>query len=211
MKPPRVLLADDHTLLLEAFRRLLEPQCNVVGTVADGRALLEAAQRLTPDVIVLDIAMPQLNGLDAAWQIKQTSPDVKLIFLTVNDDQDLVAEALRHGASGYLLKSSAASELVLAIKEALAERTYVTPQVRQGVFKSLRDNKMGMTSSKLTPRQREILQLLVEGRAAKEIAAALYITPRTVWFHKYKLMKDHGLKTGADLIRFAAKHHIVPA
>lgn len=210
-KRPRVLLADDHILLLEAFRRLLEPECDVVGTVADGRALLEAARKLVPDVIVLDIAMPRLNGLDAGRQIKRAIPDVKLIFLTVDDDRDLVAEAIRNGASGYLLKSSAASELFLAIREALAGRTYVTPQVRQGVFKSLREAKTRTNPAKLTARQREILQLLAEGCAMKEIAGALAITPRTVAFHKYRLMTAHGLKTSADLIRFAIKHHIVPA
>jgi DNA-binding NarL/FixJ family response regulator len=211
MKRPRVLLADDHTLLLGAFRTMLDAQCDVVGTVTDGRALLDAAPRLKPDVIVLDISMPLLNGLDAGRRLKQTMPDVKLIFLTVNEDPELAAETIRIGASGYLLKRSAASELFRAIEEALAGRTYVTPQANQAVFASLREPKPRKAAGGLTFRQREILQLLAEGCSMKEVAADLNITTRTVAFHKYKLMQEQGLKTNADLIRFAIRHRIVTA
>jgi DNA-binding NarL/FixJ family response regulator len=202
-------LADDHTLLLEAFCRLLEPDCDVVGTVADGRALVEAAIRLAPDIVVLDVAMPQLNGLEAARKIKKARPHIKVVFLTVCDDKELVAETIELGASGYLLKTSAASELSMAIQEALAGRIYVTPQVNQGVLTSLRESRTRKAPAKLTARQRQILQHLAEGQGMKEIAAELAITTRTVAYHKYKLMRDHGLKSSADLVRFAIKHHIV--
>ncbi len=206
MKRPRVLLADDHKLLLEAFQKLLEPDCEVVGGVADGRALLAAASELEPDIIVLDIAMPLLNGLDAGGQIKKMMPDVKLIFLTVNEDPDFVSEAFRVGASGYLLKSSAASELFQAIQDACLGRTYVTPLVAQGMVDSFIEGpKRRKASGKLTPRQREVLQLLAEGRSMKEAAAILNVTPRTVAFHKYRMMDELRLKTNAELIRFAIK------
>ena len=166
MKRPRVLLADDHKLLLEAFQKLLEPDCEVVGSVADGRALLAAASELEPDIIVLDIAMPLLNGLDAGGQIKKMMPDVKLIFLTVNEDPDFVSEAFRIGASGYLLKSSAASELFQAIQDVSRGRAYVTPLVAQGMVDSFIEGpKRRRASDKLTPRQREVLQLLAAGRS----------------------------------------------
>ena len=207
---PRVLLADDHTLLLEAFQRLLEPACEVVGRVADGRALLEAAPRLKPDVIVLDIAMPRLNGLDACRQLKQTMPETKLVFLTANEDADLVVEAFQMGASAYLLKNSASSELFTAIQHALAEKIYITPLVTKGtpvgVFLS-RDVKAA--GEKLTARQREVLQLLAEGRSMKEAGDVLKLTPRTVAFHKYTMMETLGLKTGAELVQYAVEHHIV--
>ena len=199
---PRVLLADDHTLLLEAFRRLLEPECDVVGAVEDGRALLDSARELRPDVVVLDISMPLLNGLDAGRQLKELLPDARLIFLTMNEDPDLVAEALRLGASGYLLKNSAASELVLAIREAMDGKTYVTPRATEGVGRP----RLG---DGLTPRQREVLQLLAEGRSMKEVAGILSVTPRTVAFHKYRLMDELGLKTNADLVQYAVRHKIV--
>lgn len=206
MKRPRVLLADDHKLLLEAFQKLLEPDCEVVGKVADGRALLVAASELEPDIIVLDIAMPLLNGLDAGGQIKKMMPDVKLIFLTVNEDPDFVSEAFRVGASGYLLKSSAASELFQAIQDVSRGRAYVTPLVAQGMVDSFIEGpKRRKASDKLTPRQREVLQLLAEGRSMKEAAAILNVTPRTVAFHKYRMMEELRLKTNAELIQFAVK------
>jgi DNA-binding NarL/FixJ family response regulator len=206
MKRPRVLLADDHKLLLEAFQKLLEPDCEVVGKVADGRALLAAASELKPDIIVLDIAMPLLNGLDAGGQIKKMMPDVKLIFLTVNEDPDFVSEAFRIGASGYLLKSSAASELFQAIQDVSRGRAYVTPLVAQGMVDSFIEGpKRRKASDKLTPRQREVLQLLAEGRSMKEAAAILNVTPRTVAFHKYRMMEELRLKTNAELIQFAVK------
>jgi len=203
-------LADDHRLLREAFAQLLEPGCDVVGAVADGRALLAATQELRPDIVVLDIAMPLLNGLDAARQIKGLLPEVRLIFLTVSEDPDLAAEAFRVGASGYLLKNSAASELIQAIQEVSQGRSYVTPLATQGLVGSLiREPCPASRTGQLSMRQREVLQLLVEGRTMKEVAQILAITPRTVAFHKYGMMEDLGIKTSAELVQFAIKHHIV--
>lgn len=208
---PRVLLADDHALLLEAFKKLLEPECEVVATVTDGRALLTAAAEHKPDVVILDISMPLLNGLDAGQQLKHLMPELKLIFLTVNADPDVAAEAFRMGASGYLLKSSAASELFQAIREALQGRAYVTPLATLGMVESLtrlrKPRKGGV--HKLTPRQREVCQLLAEGHTMKSIATLLHVTPRTVAFHKYEMMKHLGLKTNAELIQFAIKNGLV--
>src|SRR5262249_18060900 len=171
MRRPRVLLADDHRLLREAFAQLLEPGCDVVGAVADGRALLAVAPQLRPDIVVLDIAMPLLNGLDAARQLRRVMPDVKVIFLTVSEDPDLAAEAFRAGASGYLLKNSAASELFQAIQEVSQGRSYVTPLATQGLVDNLRhDSEQAKKTGELSPRQREVLQLLAEGHTMKEIA-----------------------------------------
>jgi DNA-binding NarL/FixJ family response regulator len=210
MRRPRVLLADDHRLLREAFAQLLEPGCDVVGAVADGRALLAAAQELRPDIVVLDIAMPLLNGLDAARQLKGLLPEVRLIFLTVSEDPEVAAEAFRVGASGYLLKNSAASELFQAIQEVSQGRSYVTPLATQGLVGSLiRNPRPAQGTGQLSTRQREVLQLLAEGRTMKEIAHILAITPRTVAFHKYRMMEDLGIKTSAELVRFAIKGHVV--
>ena len=210
MKRPRVLLADDHRLLREAFAQLLEPGCDVVGAVADGRALLAAARELQPDIVVLDIAMPLLNGLDAARQLKRLMPEVKLIFLTVSEDPDLAAEAFRAGASGYLLKNSAASELFKAIEEVSQGRSYVTPLATQGLVGSfVHAPGPARGTERLSTRQREVMQLLAEGRTMKEIARILAITPRTVAFHKYSMMEELGIKTSAELVRFAIRHHIV--
>ncbi len=207
----RVLLADDHTLLLEAFEKLLEHEYTVVGAVSDGRALLSAAAELKPDVIVLDIAMPLLNGLDAARQLKKTLPKIKLIFLTMNEDPNVASEAFRAGASGYLLKTSASSELSKAIKEALCGRSYVTPIITQGMADSLiRQPVDNRGIPQLTPRQREVLQLLAEGRSMKEAAEILSVTPRTVAFHKYRMMEQLNLKNNADLIQFALREFILP-
>src|SRR5271166_21320 len=160
MRRPRVLLADDHRLLRDAFATLLEPDCDVVGAVADGRALLEVAPELRPDIVVLDIAMPSLNGLDAARQLKRMMPEVKVIFLTVSEDPDLAAEAFRAGASGYLLKNSAASELLLAIREVFQGRCYVTPLATRGLVGSLlHEPGQEKKAGELSGRQREVLQL----------------------------------------------------
>jgi len=201
----RILIADDHKLLVEAFVKLLEPKYDVVGTAADGRELLIEAERLNPDIILLDLSMPKLNGLDAAHQIKQKRPDAKLIFLTVNEDPGLVAEAFRLGASGYLLKNSAASELFQAIEEVSQGRSYVTPMVAQGMLESFVQDPEGRTVSKLTARQREILQLLAEGNSMKQVAAVLNVAPRTVAFHKYRIMKRLGLNSNAELIQLAIR------
>jgi DNA-binding NarL/FixJ family response regulator len=206
---PRVLLADDHALLLGAFEKLLAGECEIVGQVSDGRALVAAAERLKPDLIVLDISMPLLNGLEAGRQIKQKLRDVKLVFLTMNEDADLAAEAFRSGASGYLLKRSAASELTTAIREVMQGRAYVTPLVTDGLVGSLMRPEEQRARHELTPRQREVLQLLAEGRSMKEVANLLDLTPRTVAFHKYRMMEQLGVKTTAELIQYAVKQHIV--
>jgi len=210
MAIPRVMLADDHTMLVEAFRKLLESQCEVVGTASDGRALLETAPRLKPDVIVVDIAMPQMNGLEAGLRLKKLMPTAKLIFLTMNEDPGLAMEAMRCGASGYLLKSSASSELIRAIQMALKGKSYVTPRIASGMQKAFINNPRPNTRDKtLTPRQREVVQLLAEGKSMKEVASVLHVTPRTVAFHKYRVMEELNLKTTADLIQFAIKSRIL--
>lgn len=211
MKPrPRILLADDHTLLLAAFKELLAPSCEVVGSVADGRALLEAAPRLKPDIIVLDISMPLLNGLDACRQLQPRLPNTKWVFLTVNQDPDLAAEAFRLGASAYLLKSSAAKELFTAIETAVRGGRYVTPLITKdeplGVFLQRAGHR---PARELTARQREVLQLLAEGRLMKEVADVLHVTPRTVAFHKYALMEHLGVKNNAELVQQAIKLGLV--
>jgi DNA-binding NarL/FixJ family response regulator len=209
MKGTRVLLADDHTLLLGALEKLLADECDVVGQVSDGRALVAAAEELKPDVIVLDISMPLLNGVEAARQIKQRLKHVKLVFLTMNEDADLAAEAFRAGASAYLLKRSATSELPLAIREVMQGRSYVTPLVTEGLVESLLQRGPGKPAHELTPRQREVLQLLAEGRSMKEVAHVLNLTPRTVAFHKYRMMDELKVKSTAELVQYAVKHHIV--
>jgi DNA-binding NarL/FixJ family response regulator len=211
MKRPRVLLADDHRLLREAFAQLLSPSCEIVGAVADGRALLAAAKELQPDVVVLDIAMPVLNGLDAARQLKRSQPDIKVIFLTVSEDPDLAAEALRSGASAFLLKNSAATELFQAIRDAVEGRSYVTPLTAQGLVRSFNPDRAAAKkkSGALSPRQREVLKLLAEGHSMKEIGRLLKITPRTVAFHKYTMMEELGIKSSAELVQLAVKRHVV--
>ena len=209
MAGPRVLLADDHNLLLGAFEKLLSPECEIVGSVSDGRSLVVEAQRLKPDVVVLDIGMPLLNGLDAGRQIKQLQKSVKLVFVTMNEDSDLAAEAFRAGASAYLLKRSAASELLVAIREVMKGRSYVTPLITQGLVGSFLDAANQKPSHDLTPRQREVLQLLAEGHSMKPVAALLNVTPRTVAFHKYRMMEQLNIRTNAELIQFAIRHHIV--
>jgi DNA-binding NarL/FixJ family response regulator len=206
MTRPRVLMADDHLMLLEAFKALLEPDFEVVGMVADGRALLDEFARLHPDVVLLDVAMPLLNGLDAGRQLKAQRRSVKLVYLTMNPDPDLAGEALRIGASGYLLKSSAAQELKQAIHEALRGRSYITPLITRDVVGSLLQRG---TRAELTARQREVLQLLAEGKSMKEVAAILELTPRTVAFHKYRMMEQLRLKTSAELVKFAVQHGVV--
>jgi DNA-binding NarL/FixJ family response regulator len=193
-------------MLLEAFRALLEPEFEVVGTVTDGRALLTECARLNPDVVLVDISMPLLNGLDAGRQLKAQRHSVKLIYLTMNPDPDLAGEALRLGASGYVLKSSAASELTQAIREALKGLSYITPLITQDVVGSLIGRRRAPA---LTARQREILQLLAEGRSMKEVGSILNVAPRTVAFHKYRMMEQLRLRTSAELIQFAVRHGVV--
>lgn len=205
-KRTRVLLADDHAILLEAFRRLLEPDCAVVGTATDGRELVRLANELVPDVVVVDVSMPHLTGLDAARQIHAEQPGIKVIFLTVNEDPDLAASALREGASGFVLKTAAARELFEAIRTALDGGIYITPSIAEAVQETLRQptNRIGI--DKLSTRQREILTLVAVGKTMKEIASQLDITPRTVAFHKYRMMESLGMGSTAELIQFAMRH-----
>jgi DNA-binding NarL/FixJ family response regulator len=181
-----------------------------VGTASDGRALLETAPGLKPHVIVVDIGMPLMNGLEAALRLKELMPTTKLIFLTMNEDPDLAMEAMHRGASGYLLKSSAASELIQAVQMALRGKSYVTPQMSRGMEKAFIRNPHPKTQAKtLTPRQREVVQLLAEGKSMKEVATVLHVTARTVAFHKYRVMEELSLRTTAELIQFAIKSRIV--
>jgi DNA-binding NarL/FixJ family response regulator len=209
MIKPRVLLADDHTLFLEALQRLLADDCEVIGSVSNGRELLEATTRLRPDVVVVDVSMPLLNGIDAARQLKHAHPDLRIIFLTMNEDPDVAAAAFRVGAAGYLLKRSAASELRTAIREVMNRRAYVTPLMTAGLVDSMLEPARGDQTKALTTRQREVVQLIAEGRSVKEAAAILDIAPRTVAFHKYRVMEQLHLKTTAELIQYAVKQHIV--
>jgi DNA-binding NarL/FixJ family response regulator len=210
MRRPRVLLADDHLILVDGLKSLLGHRCEVVGTVVDGRALLEAAARLQPDIVVLDIAMPELNGLDAARQLKRTMPGVKLIFLTVNKDPYIVGEAFRAGASAFLLKQAAALELTDAIDHVLKGSSYVTPSVAEGLTNiSLRAPEAREHAPEPTPRQREVIQLLAEGHSMKEVADRLSITRRTVACHKYSVMELLQLKTNSELVQYAIKHGII--
>jgi len=210
MMRPRILLADDHTLLLDAFSKLLESKYDVVGTATDGRKMLSMVQKLKPDVVLLDIAMPNLNGFDAGEKLKKLLPEVKLVFLTVNEDPDMVTEAFRIGANGYLLKNSAASELFQALDAVLNSKNYVTPSLEAGMLNSFIKNPSGQKAhGNLTIRQREVLQLLAEGHTMKEVAASLNITPRTVAFHKYQIMEDLDIKTNSELIQYAIKHGLV--
>jgi DNA-binding NarL/FixJ family response regulator len=206
---PRVLLADDHALLLGALETLLSEECDVVGTATDGRQLVAEAMRLKPDVVVLDIMMPTMNGLEAARQIKQSLRNVKMVFVTMNEDPDLAAEAFRAGASAYLLKRSAPPELLTAIREVFQGRSYVTPFVTDGLVGALLNPDKVGPSTELTPRQRQILQLLAEGRSMKEAGAVLNLTRRTIAFHKYRMMQQLNVKSTAELIQYAVKNHIV--
>jgi DNA-binding NarL/FixJ family response regulator len=211
MGKARILLADDHTLIVEAFKTLLEPQFEIVGMVSDGRKLLQVAPSLKPDVVLIDIGMPMLNGIDAGRQLKKMLPSVKLIILTVNEDYELAVEALRDWASGYLLKNSAGSELVKAIGDVLKGKQYVTPRIaKRQLEEFIRDPRPARAKS-LTARQREVLQLLGEGRSMKEAAAELQVATRTVAFHKYRIMEEYGLRTNSDLVRFAIKQHVLSA
>jgi DNA-binding NarL/FixJ family response regulator len=203
------MLADDHTMLVQAFRTLLEPHYDVVATVSDGRSLLEVAPQVNPDVIIVDIGMPLMNGLEAGLRLRQEMPNSKLIIVTMNDDPDLAVEAMRCGASGYLLKSSAAEELIKAIEMALKCKRYVTPLIAQGMQNSFIENPAAIGQGKtLTPRQREVVQLLAEGKSMKQAAGILHIKERTVAFHKYRVMRRFNLGTSAELVQFAIKSHI---
>jgi DNA-binding NarL/FixJ family response regulator len=207
---PKVILADDHAMLLAAFEKLLAPACDVVGTFTDGRAVVEAAERLRPDVLVLDISMPVLNGMDVCRQLRPVLPRARWIFLTVNEDADCAVEAFRLGASAYLLKASAVSELFAAIQMAARGERFVTPLLSRGAsLEQFLKTSAAPGANELTSRQRQVLRLLADGRAMKQVADELKVTPRTVAFHKYTLMKQLGVKTNAGLFRAAVKLGLV--
>ena len=207
MNRARVLLADDHTLFLDALAKLLEPEFEVVGTVNDGRALVSRVLELSPDVVVVDISMPLLNGLDAGQQVKALRPATRLVFLTQNQDPNLAAEAFRRKASGYVLKNSAATELITAIREAMKGHTYVSPLIAKRMISTLSDPMC--QGVELTPRQREVLQLLAEGKSMKQAASVLNVSIRTVEFHKQRIMEVLNLQTNADLVRYALRQGMI--
>jgi len=211
MKRPRVLLADDHTLVVDGLRRILEPECEVVGAVEDGRSLLAAAAELKPDVILLDISMPLLNGVDAARRLRDTAPGAKVVFVTMHTDATYVTRAVRAGASGYVLKRCAAMELLKAVHEVLKGRTYVTPLIRTDISEAAPGWPLGAgeASGELTGRQREVVQLVAEGRATKEIATILNISTKTVTFHKSNVMRRLGIRGTAELTKYALEHGII--
>jgi len=210
MPRTRLLLADDHTLLVDAFRQLLEPEFEIVGTASDGRTLLAGALQLRPDVVVVDLGLPLLNGMDAGRELKKLMPQIKLLVVTMSEDVGVAAEALREWASGYLLKKSAGTELTHAIREVVKGRTYVTPHVAQQlVDQFIREPELHAKKS-LTSRQREVLQLLAEGRTMKEAANILKLTTRTVAFHKYRIMQEFGLQNNSELLKLAIREHLVP-
>ncbi len=213
MNRSRILIADDHNLVAELCKRLLETEFDVVGIVSDGRALVCSAIELKPDVIVLDIAMPILNGLDAGRQVKEMLPAIKLVYLTMNPDVQVAAEAFARGASGYLLKTCAASELVLAVRDVLRGKSYLSQALSRDTVNFLRrqDKHMANEDERLTRRQREVLQLLAEGKVMKEVGDILNMTPRTVAYHKYRMMEVLGAKSNAELVKYALRNHMVAA
>ena len=209
----RILIADDHTLVAELCKRLLETEFDVVGVVSDGRALVRAARELKPDVIVVDVAMPILNGLDAGRQVKEMLPAVNVVYLTMNPDIEVAAEAFRRGASGYLLKTCAAAEMVVAVREVLRGKSYMSPALSRDTINFLRrqNKELVREDERLTERQREVLQLLAEGKVMKEVGDILHMTTRTVAYHKYRMMEVLGAKSNAELVKYAVKNHIVAA
>ena len=211
MNRPRILLGDDHTLVLDGFRKLLEDRCEIVGVAEDGRTLLRMAQELEPDIVTLDISMPQLNGVDAARKLKKILPRTHLIFVTMHDDPAYVNEAFKAGASGYLLKRSAGSELRQAIQSVMDGQCYVTPLVAKGLVQSVisRGRPPVLQDKSLTARQREVLQLVAEGMTVKEIASTLNLSPKTVEFHKSQIMTQLDLHTTAELTKYALVHGIL--
>ena len=206
----RILLADDHTLFCNLLRDLLEPEYEVVGSVSDGRELLKAAGALDPDVVLVNIGMPSLNGLDAGRRLKQANPKMKLIYLTMNNNVEYAREALQAGASGFILKNSKSSELLRAIRDALKGVSYMAPEIRQAMNEIfVRDPKAVERPQHLTDRQREVLQMLAEGRSLREIAVLLKISYRTVRFHKVRIMEELGISKNAELVKYAMKHGMI--
>jgi len=210
MATPRILIAEDQALLLELFRRLLEDEFEIVGSVADGAALVDEAVRLEPDVIVTDVSMPRMGGIEAARRLREVVPVSRIVFLTVNEDPRLAAEAFRLGAHGWVLKSSTATELVHAVRLAVQGRRYLTRLVAHGNVNELPPPEDAERSvEQLTPREREVLQLLAEGKLMKEVGEVLGITARTVAFHKYRMMETLGIRSSAELIQFAVRSRVV--
>ncbi len=213
MKRPRVIMADDHSLILAGLRKLVEADCDVVAAVEDGRALIEAAERLNPDVILLDISMPLLNGLDAARQLNKAMPETKLIFLTMHSSPTYATQAFEAGASGYLLKRSAASELQQAIRSVLSGHHYLTPLITKDVLAAVLKQRTGprgdSATTALTSRQREVLQLVAEGRGTKEIATILNVTVKTIEFHKAGIMRQLDLHSTAELTKYALTEGLI--
>jgi DNA-binding NarL/FixJ family response regulator len=209
----RILLADDHTLIAELCRKLLETEFDVVGIVNDGLGLVRVAAELKPDVIVVDVAMPVLNGLDAGRQVKEMLPAVKLIFLTMNPDLEVAAEAFRRGANGYLLKTCAASEMVQAVRQVLRGKSFMSAALPRDAVNFLRNQEKTLVDEgeRLTQRQRQVLQLLAEGKVMKEVSSILHMSTRTVAYHKYRMMEVLGAKSTAELVKYAVKNHIVAA
>ncbi len=210
MKRTRILLADDHTLFCSLLRDLLEPEYEVVGCVSDGQELLKTALSLRPDVVIADIGMPSLNGLDAGRRLKQADPHVKLIYLTMNNNVEYAREALRAGASAFVLKNALSSEVLKAIRDALRGVSYVAPEIRQAMADTfVRDPKAVNRPQHLTDRQREVLQMLAEGRSLGEIASRLQISYRTVRFHKLRIMEELGISKNAELVKYAMNHGMI--
>ena len=211
MARPCVLLGDDHVMFCEGLRSILEPHFEVVGIVENGQELVAAAERLQPDVVVADISMPLLNGIGAARKLQKMKRPPKIVFLTMHADATFATEAFRAGASGYVLKSSPGGEIVMAIQEAIQGRTHISAVVAGGVLGALMESRTDQKkqAAELTPRQKEILQLMAEGKSPKEIAVVLNVSPRTVEFHKYRIMEATGVRTIAELTRYAVNHGIV--
>ena len=205
---PRILLADDHAVVVEGIRGLIEKHYDVVGVVMDGRALITEASLVQPDVIVLDVAMPLLNGLDAGKRMQEILPKVKLVFLTMHADPNLAAAALRLGPVGFVLKHSAASELLTAIADVLRGKAYVTARLKPE-NRQVQESRAKQFSKELTQRQREVLQLLAEGRPMKEIADILSVSEKTVMFHKYEIMKSLNIKNNAELVLLALRNGLI--
>ena len=209
MSLPRLILADDHRIVIDGLRSILTPEFDLVGIVEDGRELVETATRLQPDIIVADISMPHLNGLDAVAQLKRLGCQAKVVFLTMHKDATYAAKALEMGASGFVLKHSASTELLAAIRAALLGKVYVTSEIAAGLLKSTSARTVSMSEPSLTPRQREVLQLFAEGHSARKVAAMLHISPRTAENHKARIMAQLNLDTIVDLVQYALRHGII--
>ncbi len=209
----RILIADDHVLIAELCQKLLEKEFSVVGIVGDGHALIEAAERLRPDVVVIDVAMPILNGLEAGRRVKKLLPSVKIVYLSMTSDTEVIAEAFRRGANGYLLKTCAAAEIVLAIRYALSGQRYMSSGLSRETISFLQrqDKELINEDERLTDRQREVLQLLAEGKVMKEVGGILNMSTRTVAYHKYRMMEVLGAKSTADLVKYAVRCNVIAA